>query len=107
MYGKLQKAVAGTTQTRTLAALALVTLALSLAVGLKTTSAGAAFVSFALGAVTLLITLYDVNCVVVGKCDTWGWIKAILIGLSLLGMIWVQIMILNGSYKPALPLQSM
>ena len=104
MSSKAQSKIVGTTQTKILGVLALVSLALSFAVGLKTTSTGAAFVGFAIGALVLLLTLYDVNCVIVGGCSAWGWVKAILIGLALVGMIWAEIMILNGSLKPMAPL---
>ena len=91
-----QSAIVGTTQTKILGVLALASLALSFAVGLKTSNFGMAFLGFALGALVLLLTLYDVNCVIVGGCDVWGWIKAVLIGIALVGVILMQIGLLSG-----------
>jgi len=99
-----QKRIVGTTQTQILGVLALIALALSFAVGLKTASTGAAFLGFAVAAAVLLLTVYDVNCVVVGGCNVWGWVKAILIGLGLVGLSWTQVLVLNGSIKPVVPL---
>jgi hypothetical protein len=106
MPNAFQKSIIGTTQTKALGVLALAALALSFAVGLKTSSTGVAFIGFAVGALVLLLTLYDVNCLVVGGCSVWAWLRAILIGLTLVAMIWVQIMVLSGSAKPAIPLVS-
>jgi hypothetical protein len=85
----------GTPQTKILSILAIASLALSFAVGLKTTSFGAAFLGFALGALVLMLILYDISCVALGGCDTWSVIKAILVGLALVGAILMQIAALS------------
>jgi len=92
---KGQSAIVGTTQTKILGVLAVASLALSFAVGLKTTSFGAAFLGFALGALVLMLILYDISCVALGGCDTWSVIKAILVGLALVGAILMQIAALS------------
>lgn len=100
--------IVGTNQTKFLGILALAALALSFATALKTSNFGAAFLGFAMGALVLLLALYDVNCVVIGGCNIWGWIKAILIAISLIGIIVVQLYALSGkpiSY-PAMNLSS-
>ena len=93
----------GTPQTKILSILAVASLALSFAVGLKTTSFGAAFLGFALGALVLGLTLLDVGCVVVWGCDIWGRVKTVFIGLALVGAILMQIAALSAPAAAAAP----
>lgn len=30
-------------------------------------------------AIAVVVTVYDINCLILGKCDIWAWIKSILI----------------------------
>lgn len=30
-------------------------------------------------AIAVVITVYDINCLIMGTCDIWAWIKSILI----------------------------
>lgn len=100
----------GTTQTKIVGVLALATLALSFAVALKTSNFGAAFIAFVVGALVLLLTLFDLNCISVGKdprtggwpgCGVWSIVKSILVGIALIGAILLAISALSAPSRPA------
>lgn len=88
-----------TTQSKVLGVLSLVALVLSFVVALRTDSWGVALGGLLIGGLIMLINLYDVNCVVLGGCDVWGWVKVALIGLLLLGVIAMQFTLLRAGRK--------
>ena len=40
-----------------------------------------ALVSLLVSALTSILAVYDVNCVFVGTCNAWGWIKTVLFAI--------------------------
>lgn len=58
------------------AAVALVTAFIS---AVKADGVLVAFVAFFIGLAILLLNVFDVNCVILGGCNIWGWIKFALL----------------------------
>jgi len=64
-----------TTLAKILGVTALVLLSLSFAVTFKESGAVIAIFSFCFGVIGMLILILDHNCVFIGGCNIWGWIK--------------------------------
>lgn len=41
---------------------------------------------------TLLITVFDVDCVIIGSCNIWGWVKTVLTLLMLILILVIAIL---------------
>ena len=46
-----------------------------------------------------ILSLYDIDCVFIGDCDTWGWIKGVLFMLYLITTIILAIFIIAFAKK--------
>ena len=51
----------------------------------------------------VVLVAFDINCVVAGQCETWGWIKTIMVLLVFAVAFYVQAMYLRGSPKERVP----
>lgn len=49
----------------------------------------------AIGAVLLLLLILDVNCVVIGGCNAWAWLKFVLVLIPLVVILVLSILMFN------------
>lgn len=75
---------------------------ISIVVGVGITKGGAAssvvgmfiaFLVFILGLPLTILTIFDINCAVVGQCNIWSWIKTVIVGFYTISVILMVIMV--------------
>lgn len=83
------------TQAKILALFAIIDLIVSFVAAVRTSSVVYAIISFLIGIVFMLIIIMDQDCVVIGGCNVWGWIKMVLgcifLGISIIFALLIAI----------------
>jgi O-antigen ligase len=90
-----------TPQARLVAGFSALAIGLGAALALQSSAGvGAALAFIALGAALTLINLHDLDCLILGKCHTYGWTKAVLITLLLVLFCWIVVQALAQRQDP-------
>lgn len=66
------------TQAKILALFVIIDLIASFIAALRTSTVVYAMISFFIGIVVFLIMILDQDCVVIGGCNIWGWVKMVI-----------------------------
>jgi hypothetical protein len=76
-----------TIQAKILAVSTVFLLVTSCVYAFKETGAITAIIGFIFGILTILVLVLDQNCVVIGGCNIWAWVKFLLTELVILLLI--------------------